>query len=186
MNFAANNNSKRGEGAGACPVIDKRGVTEKLKRLSCCMVTEFLKSGSGKCSCDNKGTWNRDESLCGMSSRIEALLEDFQHKLGFTLSEFVCGLVLLKRIYMTQRSSKDFHNNNIVDMIFYLVTCLMLAHKISNDSVYSNQYFCEILNLNLGTINGCELNVLSLLQFNVNISVEEYNAFVQFVDVVSV
>jgi hypothetical protein len=121
-----------------------------------------------------------------MSNRIDALLQDFQHKLGFTFGEFVCRLILLKRIYMTERGSKDFHNNNIVDMIFYLVTCLMLAHKISNDSVYSNQYFSQILNLNLGTINGCELNVLSLLQFNVNVSVEEYNAFVQFVDVVSV
>jgi hypothetical protein len=124
--------------------------------------------------------------MCGMANRIDALLQDFQHKLGFTLSEFVCGLILLKRIYMSQRDSKDFHNENIVDMIFYLVTCLMLAHKTSNDSVYSNQYFSQILNLNLGTINACELNVLLLLQFNVNVSVEEYNGFVQFVDVVSV
>jgi hypothetical protein len=36
----------------ANPVIDKRGVSEKLKRLSFCMVTEFLKSGSGECDRD--------------------------------------------------------------------------------------------------------------------------------------
>jgi hypothetical protein len=121
-----------------------------------------------------------------MANRIEALLQDFQQKLGFTFSEFIYGLVLLKRIHMTSRNSKDFHNDNIVDMIFYLVTCLMVAHKISNDLVFSNEYFSQILNLNLGTINACELNVLYLLGYNANVSVEEYNAFVQFVDVVSV
>jgi hypothetical protein len=171
----------------AGPVIDRRGVTEKLKRLSFCMVTQFLKSGNGSFSCDEKGSWNGNASdfLGGMANRIDALLQDFQHKLGFTLSEFVCGLVLMKRMYMNQRDSKDFHNDSIVNMIFYLVTCLMLAHKTSNDSVYSNQYFSEILNLNLGTINACELNVLTLLEFNVNVSVEEYNAFMQFANTVS-
>jgi hypothetical protein len=112
-----------------------------------------------------------------MIGRLILLLNHVKEFLRLRNSEVIYAMIFLKRIRESRRLDEKFHCTSYVDMIFYLVCCMLLSHKVSQDVPYSNKYWAKVCNLNIETVNACERHCLDLLSFNTYISAEEYQMF---------
>ena len=60
-----------------------------------------------------------------------------------------------------------------------LMTCLILGMKYMEDSVYSNSVWADALGVTVRTVNRCEREFLSLLQFRLHVSCDQYESVYQ-------
>jgi hypothetical protein len=62
-----------------------------------------------------------------------------------------------------------------------LVVCMILAYKVLNDQTYSNSAWSLCSEIPLHAINSCEMQVIKCLHYNLTISTENYQAWMNMI-----
>jgi len=90
-----------------------------------------------------------------------------------TVECFVVSLVYLNRILQNQGTL--FINARTIHRL--LITSVLLAAKYCDDIYFNNKYYARVGGISCGEMNALELEFLLHLQFDCNVSAEEFNRF---------
>jgi hypothetical protein len=96
----------------------------------------------------------------------------------FCPSEMIVSVIFLRRTFDT--CSTNGTNMKLfetyTDLIFMVVTSLILSHKASNDVCHGNKAFCrsDWGNLSVSTVNEAESFMLKTLNFDLSVEREEF------------
>jgi hypothetical protein len=156
-------------------IFDRNIITNELAEVAVIIITKILEEsrrriGFVKCI-------ESDEEDKILYDRLRAFLWDCEKLIGLREMEMIHGLILLEKIYKNHGNGDDFHSN-FVDLIFYLITCLILAHKFNSDKPFTNEEWCNIGNINLSTFNACETHTLWLLKYELWIDEKDMEHFI--------
>jgi hypothetical protein len=154
-------------------VFDKEITPDWMIEIGLLMIWTIVKESRG--FIDFQKIVSPSKEDVEMSNRLKDILLDLRKFVGLRKGEMTVGIIILSRLFLNERNNENFHGSNYVDLIFYMVCCLLISHKISGDHNFGNVYWSRVGNLNLETVNACESNILSLLSFGVNICSEEYH-----------
>ncbi len=87
---------------------------------------------------------------------------------------FICALVLLERL----RNKDPRLAINAFNMNRLLITAVMIAAKFSEYGYYSNAYYSRVGGIDsVEELNTLEREMMSLLEYNVNVTPEEMDAY---------
>jgi hypothetical protein len=157
-------------------IFDMNVISNELAGVAVSILTKILKESRKKIKfVETEETAEEDKILY---DRIWAFLSDCQRIIHLRESEMIHGLILLEKVYEKHGNGNDFHSN-FVDLIFYLVTCIILAHKYSTDTPITNEEWCNIGNLSTQTINACEAHTLWLLKYELWINEKDVKDFIK-------
>jgi hypothetical protein len=155
-------------------IFDVNIISKELAGVAVSVISWILKDSREKGGFVK--TVKTDEEDKVLYDRLWAFLSDSQRIIRLRESEMIQGLILLEKVYEKHGSGNDFHSS-FVDLIFYLATCLLLAHKFSSDSPITNEEWCNIGNMSLSTINACEAHTLWLLKYELWIDIKDVEHF---------
>jgi hypothetical protein len=157
------------------PQFDSEIVRNEVLKMAYFLIIEIVKESRKLHNVEI--TAHQEEEDRNLIERLVVLLKDFKEQARLRQSEMIIGLIYLQRIRESHKHNTVFHSTNYVDMIFYMVCCILISHKISQDVPYNNYYWSKLGNLNIHTINACELHCLDLLNYNTYVDSSEYSSF---------
>jgi len=110
-----------------------------------------------------------------LSPRVNAGADSLEANLNWLLkrTKFPTPALMAAFVYLDRFLAK-FPKTRFREPMRPLVTCLVLGMKFTEDAVYSNDTWASLLGIPLATINECELEFLSYLDFALFISDEDY------------
>jgi hypothetical protein len=170
--FVSNNSENDSDGEFAftepTPLFADGGLTDTSVEATCQIMRSILQSSLAD-EIDN-----HEENINKICCRLKETLVELGRRIHYTESENIKAQILLIRFYVGNHGLSVF--GNCVDLFFIVLVALLVSHKISTDTPRGNDYWCseEISNVDLNTLNCCEVYFLKKLGFDVGISEEEY------------
>jgi hypothetical protein len=155
-------------------VFDKNIFSNELAEVAVSVISGILEESRRKVGFV-KSIETDEEDKC-LYDRLWAFLSDSQKIIRLRENEMIHGLILLEKVYEKHGNGNDFHSS-FVDLIFYLGTCLILAHKFNSDTPIKNEEWCSIGNMSLSTVNACEAHTLWLLKYELWIDGKDIEYF---------
>jgi hypothetical protein len=155
-------------------IFDKKVLSKELAEIAVSIILKILEENRKRIKYVK--SVKTDEEDRELYDRLCAFLSDCQKIIGLRESEMIHGLILLEKVYEKHGKGNDFHSN-FVDLIFYLATCLILAHKFNSDTPITNEDWCDIGNMSLSTINSCESHTLWLLKYELWVDERDVECF---------
>jgi hypothetical protein len=158
--------------------FDKHLVDEKLigyvinNGKSLLKEARVLRGGDLSCECDD-----------GFEKRLVESIHRIICLGRFSRSEAILSVILLNRTFEVHKVKGNFGVFcNYTDLIFMMVTSLILSHKCSNDVCFRNSQFCanDWGNLSVQTLNAAEMHMLKTLEFDLRVSEKEFSGYVGF------
>jgi hypothetical protein len=153
-----------------CEVV-KQIISHEKKLAGGASVTSIATINCESCTCFSFSNYEDEVNII---NRLRLLLWILDKKINYTESELIKAQILLMRFYKNNIGHKIFRN--FVDFFFIILVSLIIAHKISTDNPYSNSYLSDedISNVDISTLNNCEIYFLKELKYDVMINEEEY------------
>jgi len=110
-----------------------------------------------------------------LSPRVNAGADSLEANLTWLIkrTKFPTPALMAAYVYLARFLAK-FPKTRFREPMRPLVTCLVLGMKFTEDAVYSNDTWASLLGIPLATINECELEFLSYLDFSLFISDDDY------------
>jgi hypothetical protein len=110
---------------------------------------------------------------------LNKMLEIMRINLNFHESEVFVGAILVHKLHevICGQLQKNIlppislHGSNIS---LLLLNCIIIAHKILEDKTWKNSTYAELFGFSLTDIDKSECDILNMLDFQVNISLEFY------------
>eukprot|EP00123_Amoebidium_parasiticum_P012260 comp21229_c0_seq1/m.28893 comp21229_c0_seq1/g.28893 ORF comp21229_c0_seq1/g.28893 comp21229_c0_seq1/m.28893 type:complete len:239 (-) comp21229_c0_seq1:515-1231(-) len=118
---------------------------------------------------------------------LGAFVQRVMVKAGMTKGKFLVGLIYAHRTNEAAESAKANHNtpcsNVHLDLpecphCMFLTTCV-LAQKYMDDVTHTNRWWAQTGGVSLRTLNRMERDVLSILSFDLNVSPETFQKWIE-------
>jgi hypothetical protein len=144
-------------------VFSNSVLTSTSIDMTCGLVSRII-------SCERtKGNMSDLSDCKAIIIRLRMLLWNVKNVFAYTESEVLKAQILLERFYT--RNSNLGISGDFVDIV---VVCLLLAHKISNDSPYSNFHWSNVCNIDHRVLNNSEVYFLIHMDYSTWITESEY------------
>jgi hypothetical protein len=172
------NIKKYDEGCNGRNVIfDMNIMSDELARIAVSIISKILEESRRRIGFVKCIKIEEEDKI--LYDRLWAFLLDSQKIIHLREIEMIQGLILLENVYNNHHGNENNFHSNFVDLIFYLATCLILAHKFNSDKPFTNAEWCDIGNMNVSTINACEAHTLWLLKYELWINEKDIENFIK-------
>ena len=141
-----------------------RRIAYHLARTHACYDSSNMFSGD---SCKSGHVPKPTETLVSsMQSITFRMLQIMGSRMRIRESELLQGLILLERFLARSAGGFTLKPDTFP---MALTVCVMLANKMSADSVFTNRSWCEVFGIRMEHFSSSEKYVLSVLQYNLNV-----------------
>jgi hypothetical protein len=111
-------------------VFDINIISNELAGLAICIISRILEESRSRKGFVNSQKTDEEDKI--LYERLQAFLMDTQKIIRLQENEMLHGLILFEKVYKKHGNGNNFHSS-FVDLIFYLVTCIIIAHKFNSD-----------------------------------------------------